>query len=63
MRHTIKFENPLTIEVNVSVTQKQDDRVIALEKELSDLKKEISDSTNNLNTGSADLQKTIDENK
>ena len=32
----IKFEDPLTINVNVSITQKQDERVAQLEKQMDD---------------------------
>jgi hypothetical protein len=34
MNYSIKFTNPLTINVNVVVTQKEDDRVAQLQKEL-----------------------------
>ena len=32
----IKFEDPLTINVNVNITQKQDDRVTQLEKQMDE---------------------------
>lgn len=32
----VRFEDPLTINVNVTVTQKQDERVSQLEKQMDD---------------------------
>lgn len=32
----VKFEDPLTVNVNVTVIQKQDDRVAQLEKQMDD---------------------------
>ena len=46
----VKFEDPLTINVNVTVTQKQDERVAQLEKQQEDWLNKLNQAFEKLKT-------------
>lgn len=54
----VKFEDPLTVNVNVTIVQKQDEKVVKLEKQMDSWLTQLAKSIKNIKTVSDRVDST-----